>query len=300
MALTTALALGIGAAASLGGAALSSSAQKSAANKAADVATQTSAENNALARDIYGQNKQALAPFMQRGNVAGDYINAMLGLPSGVAGNSAATYNMGGQQGFPTQQGNQAVPYGQDYMFSPNQFGGPYGMSGNDYRGQITNAGFFPQQFGPTAQGGGTQTGGIAQTQGVTTQNAQDAFGQYIKNSDYGFQFGQGTNALNSGYAGAGTLQSGAAMKAMEKFRQDLQSGYRNEYMGALGNQQGVGLSGASALAGVGQNYANSVTNNNNSAGNALANAALAKGSSGFGNALGAIGGGLFGYATGK
>ena len=292
----TAIGLGLGAV----GAIASSSAQKSAANKAAQVATDTNATNNALAREIYGQNQQALAPFMQRGNVAGDYINAMLGLPSGVAGNSAATYNMGGQQGFPTQQGNQAVPYGQDYMFSPNQFGGPYWMSGNDYRGQITNAGFFPQQFGPTAQGGGTQTGGIAQTQGVTTQNAQDAFGKYIKNSDYGFQFGQGSNALNSGYAGAGTLQSGAAMKAMEKFRQDLQSGYRNEYMGALGNQQGVGLSGASALAGVSQNFANTMTNNNNAAGNALANAALVKGNNGIGNVISGIGGNLFGYSTGK
>ena len=291
MALTTALALGIGAAASLGGAALSSSAQKSAANKAAQVATDTSATNNALARDIYGQNKQALAPFMQRGNVAGDYINAMLGIPSTQIG------TMGGQQGQPTYQPNQAMQYGEDFGYSPNQFGVQYGMGGNDYRGQITNGGFLPQRFGPTAQG--TQ-GAIGQTQGVTTQNAQDAFGQYIKNSDYGFQFGQGSNALNSGYAGAGTLQSGAAMKAMEKYRQDLQSGYRNEYMGALGNQQGVGLSGASALAGVGQNYANSMTNNNNAAGNALANAALANGSSGFGNALGAIGGGLFGYATAR
>ena len=292
----TAIGLGLGAVGSIA----SSSAQKKAANTAAQTAQNTTDANNALARDIYGQNQQALAPFMQRGNVAGDYINAMLGLPSGVAGNSAATYNMGGQQGFPTQQGNQAVPYGQDYMFSPNQFGGPYGMSGNDYRGQITNAGFFPQQFGPTAQGGGTQTGGIAQTQGVTTQNAQDAFGQYIKNSDYGFQFGQGSNALNSGYAGAGTLQSGAAMKAMEKFRQDLQSGYRNEYMGALGNQQGVGLSGASALAGVSQNFANTMTNNNNSAGNALANAALVKGNNGIGNVISGIGGNLFGYSTRK
>jgi hypothetical protein len=305
MALTTALALGIGAAASLGGAALSSSAQKSAANKAAQVSTDTTATNNALARDIYGQNQQALAPFMQRGNVAGDYINAMLGIPSTQIG------TMGGQQGYPTQQPNQAMPYSEDYGYSPNQYGGQYGMGGNDYRGQITNGGFLPQRFlpqrflpqrfGPTAQGNMTASGGISiQPQGVTTQNAQDAFGKYIKNSDYGFQFGQGSNALNSGYAGAGTLQSGAAMKAMEKFRQDLQSGYRTEYMGALGNQQGVGLSGASALAGVSQNFANTMTNNNNSAGNALANAALAKGNSGLGNGLGLVGGGLFGYATGK
>lgn len=284
MALTTALALGIGAAASLGGAALSSSAQKSAANKAADVATQTSAENNALARDIYGQNKQALAPFMQRGNVAGDYINAMLGLPSGVAGNSAATYSMGGGQSFPTRQAVQEMQFGNDYGIKPSVF--------NNTRGY--------GQYAPLPQGGVQQQQGYAPQNGVSMNDAQGAFGNYIKNSDYGFQFATGANQVNSGYAGNGTVKSGAAMKALEDYRQNLQSGYRNEYMGALGNQQGVGLSGASALAGVGQNYANSMTNNNNAAGNALANAALANGSSGFGNALGAIGGSLFGYATAR
>ncbi len=279
----TAIGLGLGAV----GAIASSSAQKKAANTAAQTAQNTTDANNALARDIYGQNQQALAPFMQRGNVAGDYINAMLGIPSTQIG------TMGGQQSQPTYQPNQIVRYGEDYGFSPTQVG----MVGGDYRGQVTNGRFLPQRFSPTAQGNMTASGGISiQPQGVTTQNAQDAFKQYIQNSDYGFQFGQGSNAVNSGYAGAGTLQSGAAMRAMEKYRQDLQSGYRNEYMGALGNQQGVGLSGASALAGVSQNFANTMTNNNNAAGNALANAALVKGNNSFGNVLGMIGGGLYGY----
>lgn len=283
----TAIGLGLGAV----GAIASSSAQKKAANTAAQTAQNTTDANNALARDIYGQNQQALAPFMQRGNVAGDYINAMLGIPSTQIG------TMGGQQSQPTYQPNQIVRYGEDYGFSPTQVG----MVGGDYRGQVTNGGFLPQRFSPTAQGNMTASGGISiQPQGVTTQNAQDAFKQYIQNSDYGFQFGQGSNAVNSGYAGAGTLQSGAAMRAMEKYRQDLQSGYRNEYMGALGNQQGVGLSGASALAGVSQNFANTMTNNNNAAGNALANAALVKGNNGIGNVLSGIGGNLFGYSTGR
>ncbi len=289
MAIGTLAAIGLGLGAI--GSVASASSQKSAANTAAQTAQNTTDANNALARDIYGQNKAALSPFMQRGNVAGDYINAMLGIPSTQIG------TMGGQQSQPTYQPNQAVRYGEDYGFSPTQVG----MVGGDYRGQVTNGGFLPQRFSPTAQGNMTASGGISiQPQGVTTQNAQDAFGKYIKNSDYGFQFGQGSNALNSGYAGAGTLQSGAAMKAMEKFRQDLQSGYRNEYMGALGNQQGVGLSGASALAGVSQNFANTMTNNNNAAGNALANAALVKGNNGIGNVISGIGGNLFGYSTGR
>lgn len=127
--------------------------------------------------------------------------------------------------------------------------------------------------------------------------NPNDPFRRYIEGSDYAFQFGQGSNAVNSGYAANGALQSGAAQKALEKYRQNLQAGYRGEYMNLLGQQQAVGLSGASALAGVGQNYAGLVTSNNSQAGSDAANAALMRGSananmfnnigSGLGNLLG-------------
>lgn len=288
MAVMTALGLGLAAA----GAIASSSAQKSAANKAADTSMQVAQENNALARDIYGQNKAALSPYMQRGNVAGDYMNAMLGLPS----NSAATVQA------PTQYGD----FGSAQGFAGNDiYASPYLNTGNPRAyGNFGNSSTSGYNFNPYGNGNTPSSGNVGQmgtygqggAQGVSQADAQNAFGSYIKNSDYGFQFANGSNAVNSGYAGAGTLQSGAAMKAMEKYRQNLQSGYRTEYMNALGNQQGTGLSGASALAGVGQNYVNTISANNNSAGSAAANAALANGNNSFGNVLGLIGGGLYGY----
>lgn len=240
------------------GASNAAKATQAASDKASDTQTQ-----------IYNQNALTLAPWQQSGLRANSAINAMLGL------NAAQQQlpQMNGGQGYPTQQPNEAMTYGQDYGYSPNQISGQYGM------GYGTAGGYLPQQFSPTAQSGG---------QGMTTQGAQNAFGQYIKNSDYGFQFGQGSNALNSGYAGAGTLQSGAAMKAMEKFRQDLQSGYRNEYMNALGNQQAVGFSAASAQAGVGQNYANSMGNIAMQNGANQANASLVK-SANTSNAIGSV-----------
>lgn len=290
MAIGTALALGIGAAASLGGAALSSSAQKKAANTAANVAQDTAAQNNAMTREIYGQNLQNLTPFMQRGNVAGSYLNAMLGLPGNDMGTAQIAY--------PTALPNQAVDaYGMGYgdmMYNP--------MMGGTVINQPGGTQFYPGMTGaqgmPWVAGGGLAN--TIQPVGPTQRDAQDAFGNYIKNSDYGFQFATGANSVNSGYAGAGTLQSGAAMKALEKFRQNLQSGYRTEYMGALANQQGVGLSGANALAGVGTNMVNTISNNNNSAGTAAANAALAAGNSGFGNALSGFGGAVIGNIMNK
>src|SRR5690606_13599881 len=161
----TMAAIGIGA--GVLGSVLSSKSQNKAAKTAANTQQQVANSNNALAANIYGQNKGTLDPYVQRGNVAGNALNSMLGI------------------------------------------GDP-------------NIG-------------------------------RDAFNQYIANSDYRFQFGEGANKINSGYAGAGTLQSGSAMKDLERFRQDLQAGYRGEFNSLLGNQQGVGLAGASALAGVGQ-----------------------------------------------
>lgn len=213
MAIGTAAAIGIGLAGV--GSALGARSQSKAAGKAADTSMAVAQQNNALAANIYGQNKATLSPYVQSGEPAGNQLNAMLGLNGVRAGN----------------------------------------LANND-------------------------------------------FGSYLKRSDYAFQLGTGTNAINSGYAGAGTVQSGAAMKELERYRQDLQSGYRGEYMNALANQQGVGLAGASALAGVGNNYVSNISNNNNSAGTAQANAQLVSGANNpFANALGMAGGFLAGRA---
>lgn len=281
MALGTAAAIGLGAAAI--GSAVSGSSASKAAGKAADASLAVAKENNALQKEIYQSNQAALSPYMERGNVAGDYLNAFLGLPT----TSTTTTTPG-----TTTTTNTGVT--KEDLFSEEalapwkaKYGSgwyiPYVQSG--YGGQIGN-------LGKTTTPSVTTT-----TPNVTTAQAQNAFGNYIANSDYGFQFATGSNDVNSGYAGAGSLQSGAAMRALEEYRQNLQSGYRNEYTGLLANQQGVGLSGASALAGVGQNYASSVSANNTSAANAAANAALVKGNNNvFGNALSTIGGGLLGY----
>jgi len=211
MAIGTLAAVGLAAAGV--GTALGASSNKKAATTAANAQTQATTSNNALARDIYGQNKATLAPYVAAGVPATSALNAFLGL------------------GTPQQQGA-----------------------------------------------------------------ANSAFGSFINNSDYGFQFGEGANALNSGYAGSGMIRSGAAMRDLEQYRQNLQQGYRTEWTNALGNQQSLGLGAASAQAGVGQNYVNTISSNNQNAADALSNAALIKGQNNpLANALGLVGGGLFG-----
>jgi len=153
--------------------------------------------------------------------------------------------------------------------------------------------------IGPYAKSGLPANSLLGGAMGYGDQGAyQDAFRNFIGNSDYGFQFGEGANNVNSGYAGAGTLQSGAAMKDLERFRQDLQSGYRGEFNSLLANQQSLGMGAASALAGVGQNYVNTVSANNQNRADAVSNAALIRGQNNpLANTLGLLGGGLFGMA---
>lgn len=198
----------IAGAGAIGAAAIGSKAQKKAAKAASQAQTQAASQNNALQREIYDRNTANLAPFMSRGNIAGETYNALLGL------------------------------------------------------------------------------GGDANA-------ARSAFDTFRGSTGYDFRVKEGQNALTSSLAGSRILQSGAAAKALERFRQGTASDEFGRYLGYLGNQQGIGLSGANALAGVGTNFANAVSANNQNAADATSNAALIRGQANaniFGTAANAIG----------
>lgn len=282
----------IGGVASIGGALLGSSAQKSAANKAADASLQVAQQNNALARDIYGQNQQSLSPFMQRGNAAGSAINALLGLDEAANVNTASSPNAA-----PATPSTFIPPVG-----SAVNGGGRFDALGNV--GRINEdpaimARMQSAQAPPVAAAPPMQAVPAGQS---PQQAAQSAFDIFKNSTGYQTRLNEGFNALNTGYAARGLLQSGAALKALNRFGQDFASNEFGNYLGYLSNQQGVGLSGASALAGVGQNYVNNVSANNNSAGTAAANAALMKGQANanmFGSIAGSLGG-MFGSSYGR
>lgn len=94
---------GVAAVGAIGGAVIGSKAQKSAANQAAasqnqaaqlqyqlgqqQLALQQQLANQSLgfAQDVYGANWSVLSPYVSQGNVAGQYYNALLGLPAAPA-----------------------------------------------------------------------------------------------------------------------------------------------------------------------------------------------------------------------
>lgn len=269
------------------GSVVSSGNARSASNNASNIAAQTARDNNATALNIYGQNQAALSPFMARGNAAGSALNALYGLggtPDIPATPATPGYG-GGLGGFGSGFGGVTggLPPG-----SP-----AYGWFGNG-RGSVPGG-------GPGSGYNIPATPGTPAIPGQTSQAAASAaFDQFRNSTGYQFRLGEGNRGVNSAYAGAGTVKSGDAMRAIADYNQNFASNEFGNYVGGLNNQQGVGLAGASALAGVGQNYANSVQANNNSAGTAAANAALSRGQNSFGNTLGMIGGGMFGYSQNR
>ena len=271
----------IGGVGSVLGGVLGADAQKDAANKAADTSLQVAQMNNALAKDIYGQNSALLKPYSDRGNVAGNAIMALLGYPQAAARPAQAPARPGGPVGGAGRPGG---------ALGALQAGGerPYNRFGQHAAPQQQAA--APNRPGQPAR----------PATAVTPRGARDAFETWQDSTAYRFQLNEASKALNQNYAAAGSLQSGAAIKALQDRRQQMAQGSLMDYIGLLSNQQGVGLSGASATAGVGNNYVNNVSANNLQAGNVAANAALARGNAtagmwggiagGIGGALGALG----------
>jgi hypothetical protein len=245
------------------------------ASAAANATTQAADQAAQVTRETYNQSAQALAPWQQQGLQANALLNDSLGIgtpqqpqiqPMGAQGGFGGQYGMGGGQFEPMGGigGNWRDRVGRD-------LGDGQGLGGN-----------MPNTYSGPYAANGTPQG--------TAPSYQNAFGNWLANSDYGFQFANGSNAVNSGYAGAGSIKSGAAMKGMERFRQGLQQGFRGEYNALLGNQQSLGFGAASAQAGVSQNMGNSLSQIYQNRGDNIANARLV-GASNTSNAIGSAAG---------
>jgi hypothetical protein len=311
MAIGTAAAIGLGVAGV--GSVLSSSSNRRAANRAADISAENNAANVALQRDIYGQNRAIMSPFVNRGNQAGDAINALLGLggsqqmggPAFVGPNALSQFTPAGGAGAPYGLGDSPGFAFGDTAFSPNMTGG-VGELNNSNMAQIMRSIFSqdPRIAGNAPQGTmePTLTTGGPTVPPMTAQQAQeDAFERFRNSTGYQFRVQEAQNALNSGFAGSGLLQSGAALRGLDELRQNMASAEFGNYAALLGQQQAVGAGSASSLAGVGQNFASNVAQLNTLNANNQANAAIARAQNNpFANLFGTVGGGMFAYGMGQ
>lgn len=113
----------------------------------------------------------------------------------------------------------------------------------------------------------------------------------------YGFRLSEGLKAMERGAAARGGLMSGAALRAGQRYGQDLASQEYGAAYNRLANLANVGPQAAGVMSTLGQNYAGNVGNIMMGQGQTAANAALARGSaySGGLNQLGYLAGRYYG-----
>jgi hypothetical protein len=131
---------------------------------------------------------------------------------------------------------------------------------------------------------------------GGNAQASQAALNNYLNSTGYQFNLNQGLDATQTSAAAKGLLGSGATLESLDTYATGLADSYGQQYEGDLQSVVNTGAGAANALAGQGENYANAVSTNNNSAASTTANAALTGGSTV--NSL--IGNALTAYAYGQ
>lgn len=256
-----------------GASALGASKNSKAIKQAQTAQSQSDAQQIAFQREAYGNNQAALSPFMTRGNAAGDTINALLGIGGSVT----------------VPAGTQGLPAPQNGVLAQYQGANPDTSAGMGERPYAALAGARPFEIaapfdgypgGPLSFGSGvTQAVGAAPPQPAQTpqQAALAAYDIFKQSTGYQSRLKEGMGALSANYFGGGVGQSGAAMKAALRYGQEFASDEFGRYLGYLGNQQGVGLSGASALAGVSQGFADRMSDISQNGANTASQAAIAR-----------------------
>lgn len=257
----------IAAVGAIGGAAIGASGAKSAANASARAAEASAAEQRAARTQAYN----TLQPYIQAGIPATQQINALLGLPTTSNGQPVGTVDWASYvRGNPDALANwNAIQNSSDGA----QFGGDIGAFGA-YHYNSDGARRDLTQYTSQAVD--------------NTAAAQDAFSNFRNSTGYDFRVKQGMNAVNSGYAGSGTIKSGAAIKAANDYGQGMATQEFGNHLNALGNQQSLGYQAGSSAAGVGTQAANSLGSIYMQNGANQANAALA-GAQNTANALNSI-----------
>jgi hypothetical protein len=114
--------------------------------------------------------------------------------------------------------------------------------------------GFF-DRIRQSKQGGGG--GGVevnpAATAGTGANAANDAFQNYLNSTGYQFRLGQGMDAITGNAATKGLLNSGATLKGLNTYGQNMASQEFGNYLNQVGQLAQGGLGAASVLAQAGQ-----------------------------------------------
>lgn len=242
-------------------------------------------------RDVFDYTKDIQAPYLRRGNTAGDILAYEM-----WGGNAPTISNGGfsvGGRNYDTRAAAEAALAADRERFD-NMLGG--GMGGNVNRGALEAAwDNYYREGGPQpvmadpreTPGGGYDAAGAVNALGYDPRSAAITevdpvtYGGFTKTPDYQFAFSEGRNAVESGAAARGGLKSGATLKALTEYGQNFAGLRRDNYINQLFGLTGQGQNSVNALQSAGNAFAAGSSNAMGNIGNARAAGAI-----GFGNAL--------------
>lgn len=243
----------IGGVATIGGAVLGSKAQKKAANTAAQTAQNTTAQNNALAMDFYNRNSANMQPYQQTGTAAMGALNAQLGIQPQTGQQVGTPANIPGFQPPPGPQSLQS-------NVVPNRPGAPQALTSQQQTQALSPAArlqsgvsynalssALPGYAGPmqsnVPQQGPLQTSlpGYQQLTSGMIGTAMDpgSLTDFRQSTGYNFRVNEGNKAITTNAAALGSIQSGAAAKALQEHGQNVASAEYGNYINQLGNYIG-------------------------------------------------------------
>lgn len=317
MSATAAIMAGIGAATSIGGAAIAAhgagsaaTTQSNAANYAADLQAKQAQEALDFQKQQFATGQQNLAPWLQSGGNALQALNYGLGLPAYNSQSAASPVNNGignaSSRITPTGPGtvNPQLNDGQRALQVSPTAQGSYAIMGSQGGRLVGPAG----RVGPAATGGTPGT-----SPGATIGGAPGAYGgtpgmgfgslmqpwtqqfnaptNVTEQNDPGFQFRlqQGQQALERSAAAKGNLLTGNTARDVNSYAQDYASNeYGNVYNRALGqyqqaynifnNNQANQFNRLASLSGLGQTTAGQLNSAGQSAANNVGNILLTSG----------------------
>jgi hypothetical protein len=251
-------------AAILGSAALTAGAGALASNKAAKA--QTSAANQATDAQLrmFEQQRADFEPWRETGQNALAALEYELGL--------------GARPSF----GAAALPEIQT-VTNEGAIGLPYGLSDDRQWWENINGELVPiqpqRQTTTNYNVNGRSFNALADAEAFARQTAAAqpgmAYQGFQATPGYAFRVGEGTKAIERSAAARGGLNSGATMKALNRFGQDIAAEEYGNYINRLGTLAGTGQSATAQSAALGQNTANNVAQNALTAGAARGSAYL-------------------------
>lgn len=269
--------------------------QADAAESAGRLSAESSRASNALQRDMYDQTREDQTPWRDTGSAALNQLAMLMGVtPSGSWSSGGRSYDDFYNKEYARQlevlrplyiRGSGKVSAG---LLSDD--------AANRAREYAARA-FEDEQNRVAAQQ--TEMERLRQSGDFGSLTRKFSMQDFEQDPGYAFRRDQGMQQIQRSAAAQGGLLSGAALKGIQRFGQDLASQeYQNAFNRFLSNQNnqfnrlaslaGVGQTANNALQTAGGNYANAVANINQNNAMNQGNAALAQGNARASGYLGA------------